>query len=111
MTGLRNILGAVGRALGDYVFPIFQQESVAIGLALLLLLSGVLFVLWLVLFKWVPFSKTLRRLEASVESASDEPEFTKNFATIDDSFRERKNRQPRLGGVQGNADIPRLRFC
>jgi len=83
---LNSFLELVQAALKDYVFNLFSEPKVAIALALVLLAIGVLFVGWLVLVKWIPFSLRLRRLEKVIRSTPDEIGLIRDWAIVDEAM-------------------------
>lgn len=87
MDALTTFLDAVQAALEQYVFNMFSEPRVAIGIAMVLLIAGVLFVLWLIFKKWIPFYWRLRRLETVVRASKDEFSFVKDFASIDEDIK------------------------
>ena len=85
MFGELGFLDSVEAFLRQYLFQLFKEPSVAIGLSLLLLVAGAGFVIWLVAFKWFPFSRKIRLLESATRKSDDELGFAENFADVDEA--------------------------
>lgn len=86
MEQIKTALEAIRDFLKNNFFVLFKEETVPIGLALILLLFGLLFLVYLVLIKWIPVNRQLLRLERVVRSTDGELGFAQQYPQVDEAF-------------------------
>lgn len=84
---LGAFLEAIYEFLGKSFFPIFQDERVAIGLSLVIIVSAAVVISWLKLRKEYPTRATIARLRRTVLASADGREFLRNFDGVSEAMK------------------------